>query len=232
MTPASRKRRRLFLLGLACLLVILSSWAAVDLFSRRARSLRDFNPSEVARLDTAMWRSYYAKQRLPLFFQLTELLRKEYHLPWLRSQWVAYQAAKAAFVFKQGRSRNDYEKALPHLRGFYSAISAISDDPFDINRAAELELEWWIVHRERERHSPENLPRLLAQTSAVMYHMPYEPLLEHGKLRAEAMRIRDNQAAAGGVTEQDWSQIGRLLERSWRSLWQAVNAKMPVGSRP
>ena len=232
MTPASRKRRRLFFLGLACLLVMLSSWAAVDLFSLRARSLRDFNPSEVARLDTAMWRSYYAKQRLPLFFQLTELLRKEYHLPWLRSQWVAYQAAKAAFVFKEGRSRNDYEKALPHLRGFYSAISTISDDPFDINRAAKLELEWWIVHRERERHSPENLPRLLAQTSAVMYHMPYEPLLEHGKLRAEATRIRDNQAAAGGVTEQDWSQIGRLLERSWRSLWQAVNAKMPVGSRP
>jgi hypothetical protein len=170
MIPASSKRRRLFLSGIAGLLAILSSWAAADLFSRRAQSLRDFNPSEVARLDTTMWRSYYAKQHLPLYFQLTELLRKEYHLPWLRSQWVAYQAAKAAFVFKEGRSRNDYEKALPHLRDFYSAISAISDDPFDMNRAAELELEWWIVHREREKHSPEDLPRLLAQTAAVMYH--------------------------------------------------------------
>ena len=228
MIPASSKRRRLFLSGIAGLLAILSSWAAPDLFSRRAQSLRDFNPSEVARLDTTMWRSYYAKQHLPLYFQLTELLRKEYHLPWLRSQWVAYQAAKAAFVFKEGRSRNDYEKALPHLRDFYSAISAISDDPFDMNRAAELELEWWIVHREREKHSPEDLPRLLAQTAAVMYHMPYEPLLEHGKLRAAAMQIRDSQAAAGGVTEQDWSAIGSLLDRSWRSLWQAVNANKPV----
>jgi len=228
MIPASSKRRRLFLSGIAGLLAILSSWAAADLFSRRAQSLRDFNPSEVARLDTTMWRSYYAKQHLPLYFQLTELLRKEYHLPWLRSQWVAYQAAKAAFVFKEGRSRNDYEKALPHLRDFYSAISAISDDPFDMNRAAELELEWWIVHREREKHSPEDLPRLLAQTAAVMYHMPYEPLLEHGKLRAAAMQIRDSQAAAGRVTEQDWSAIGSLLDRSWRSLWQAVNANKPV----
>lgn len=153
MIPASGKRRRLFLSGLAGLLAILSSWAAVDLFSRRTRSLRDFDPSEVARLDTAMWRSYYARQHLPLFFQLTELLRKEYHLPWLRSQWLAYQAAKAAFVFKKGRSRNDYEKALPNLRDFYGAISSMSDDPFDVNRAAQLELEWWIVHREREKHS-------------------------------------------------------------------------------
>jgi len=232
MTPPSRKRGRLFVLGLAGLLVILSSWAAVDLFSRRTRSLRDFDPGEMARLDTAMWRSYYAKQRLLLFFQLTELLRREYHLPWLESQWIGYQAAKAAFVFKEGRSRNDYEKALPHLRSFYGAISASSNDPFDINRAAKLELEWWIVHREREKHSPEDLPRLLAQTSAVMYHMPYEPLLEHGKLRAAAMTIRDDQAASGGVTEQDWSKIGSLLDRSWRSLWQAVNSNKSVGSGP
>jgi len=232
MTPASRKRRRLVLACVAGFFVVLAGWAALDLFGHSTRSLRDFNPSEVARLDTAMWRSYYAKQRIPLFFQLTELLRKEYHLPWLRSQWVAYQAAKAAFVFKEGRNRNDYEKALPYLRGFYSAISASSDEPFDINRAAEFELEWWIVHREREKHSPEDLPKLLAQTSAVMYHMPYEPLLEHGKLRAEAMQIRDNQAPAGGVTEQDWTQIGSLLNKSWRSLWQAVNANKPVGSRP
>jgi hypothetical protein len=35
------------------------------------------------------------------------------------------------------------------------------------------------VHREREKDSPEDLPKLLAQTSAVMYHMPYKPLLEH-----------------------------------------------------
>ena len=206
MTPASRKPRRLVLACVAGFLIVLSGWVALDVFGQRTHSLRDFDPGEVARLDTAMWRSYYAKQRLLLFFQLTELLRKEYHLPWLRSQWVGYQAAKAAFVFKEGRIRSDYEKALPYLLAFYSAISAISDNPFDVNRAAELELEWWIVHREREKHSPEELPKLLAQTSAVMYHMPYEPLLEHGKLRAAAMRIRDESGCGR------WS-YGTGLER-------------------
>ena len=117
-SPSRPHKRR----GLLC-------WAALDLFGHCTRSLRDFNAGEMARLDTAMWRSYYAKQRLPLFFQLTVLLCSEYHLPWLRSQWVAYQAAKAALIFKEGQARNDYEKALPYLHGFYSAISAISDEP-------------------------------------------------------------------------------------------------------
>ena len=232
MNRASRKHRRLCFLCLAGLLVALSGWIGFDLFGRCTGSLRDFNPSEVARLDTEMWRSYYSKHRLKLFIQLTELLRKEYHLPWWRSQWVAYQAARAAFPFKEGQTRADYEKALPYLRRFYGAISATSDEPFDVDRGAKLELEWWIVHRERDRHSPEDLPKLLAETPAVMYHLPYQALLEHGKLRAEAMQIRDVQAAAGGVSEQDWNQIGSLLDQSWRSLWLAVNASKRLNAHP
>src|SRR5262245_7912638 len=81
----------------------LSVWASLDLRGRHTRSIRDFNPNEVTRLDTAMWRSCYAKQRLLLFFELTELPRKEYHLGWLHSRWVAAQAAKGAFVFKEDR---------------------------------------------------------------------------------------------------------------------------------
>lgn len=98
MTHAPRKPRRFIVVCAAGFLIVLSGWAALDLFGKRTRNLRDFDPAEVARLDTAMWRSYYAEQRVRLFFQLTELLRKEYRLPWLRSQWVGYQAAKAAFV--------------------------------------------------------------------------------------------------------------------------------------
>ncbi len=108
------------------------------------------------------------------FLQLTELLRKKYHLPWWRPQWVKYQAAKTAFVFKEGRTRNDGEKALPDLPGFDSAISAISNKPFGADRAAKLELECWIVHREGEEHLPEDLPKLSAETAAVMCHLPCE----------------------------------------------------------
>jgi hypothetical protein len=96
---------------------------------------------------------------------------------------------------------------------------------FDVKRAAQLELEWWIVHRQRKQYKEGDLARALAETAAEVYKLPVEDFIEHGNLRAEAMNIRDNQAEAGGVTEEDWQKIDELLHQSWRSLHAAVNQK-------
>jgi len=220
--PHSKWRRRLFILLL--ILAGLLVWAAIDLYLPRTAHLRDFDADEVARLETAMWRSYYNKQEVRLFNQLAELLRSQYSMPLIRSNRVAYHAAKAAFVFKRGKQRSDYEKALPDLVDFYTAVRAVSDTPFDVERAARLELEWWIIHRERARHSEGDLARALAELQAELYHVPVEKLLEHGRLRAEAMTIRDTKAEAGGVTEEDWRKIDELLRGSWRSLARAIKS--------
>jgi hypothetical protein len=47
-------------------------------------------------------------------------------MPFARSNVVAYQAARAVFVFKEGKSRVDYDKALPNLVSFYTAIRSVS----------------------------------------------------------------------------------------------------------
>jgi len=219
---ASRKRTRLRR-GLLLLSLLAVAWVTFDLYGPRSGNLRSFDPDEVARLETAMWRSYYARERVRLFNQLAELLRTQYNLPLIRSNAVAYQAARAAFVFKDGRGRADYEKALPNLISFYSSIRKVSGGGFDVNRAAQLELEWWIVHRERKSRPAGDLERALAELPAELYQVPVEPLMEHARLRAEAMAIRDREAEAGGVTEEDWARIGELLRASWQSLHKAVN---------
>jgi hypothetical protein len=206
------------------ILVVLLAWIAYDLYGARSTRMRSFDPNEVARLETAMWRSYYSRERVKLFTELSELLRTQYNLPYVRSNVVAYSAAKAAFVFKDGRSRADYEKALPDLRSFYTEIQKVSDVKFDVERASQLELEWWIIHRERKTHKPGDLDRSLADLPAELYGVPAERLMEHARLRAEAMTIRDDKAEAGGVTEEDWAKIDELLHASWQSLWQAVNS--------
>lgn len=222
--PAARPRRRGRLLKYgAALSVVLLAWAAFDLYAPRRTSLREFDADEVARLETAMWRSYYSRERVKLFGEMAELLRTQYRLPLLRSNAVAYRAAKAAFVFKDGRARADYERALPDLVNFYRSVRAVSDTDFDVERAARLELEWWIVHRERRRHGPEDLPRALADLQAEIFRAPAERFAEHARLRAEAMEIRDTKADAGGVNEEDWRRIDELLHLSWRSLHAAVN---------
>lgn len=220
-------RRILFriLLGLVVIGVLLAVWIAVDLFRTHKVDIRQFDPDEVARLDTAMWRSYYSRQRLQMFSELTTLLEKQYHLPFWRRQLVALYAAKAAFVFKDGKTREDYEKALPDLEKFYSEIHDVSTTDFDARQAAKLELKWWIVHRQRKQYGEGDLANALANTAAEVYRMPAENFADHAGLRAEAMKIRDTNAESGRVSEVDWQRIDELLHRSWRSLHAAVNQK-------
>ena len=205
--------------------VLLGGWIAFDLYKPHKVDIRDFDADEVARLDTAMWRSYYSRERVKLYGQLTELLEKQYKLRFWRRQLIAFYAAKATFVFKDGKTRADYEKALPDLEKFYAEIRDISTTNFDVEKAAKLELEWWIVHRQRNQYKEGDLARALAELAAEVYRMPVENFIEHGRLRAEAMDIRDSKAEAGGVTEEDWQKIDELLHASWRSLHEAVNKK-------
>lgn len=218
-----RKRSR-FWKVVGIVLMLVAAWVVYDLYGPRSTSLRRFDPTEVGRLEAAMWRSYYQKREVRLFNQLTELLRTQYNLPFFRSNKVGYSAARAAFVFKGGHNRAEYEKALPYLVDFYSAIHRVSDIDFNIDRAARLELEWWIIHRERARHKIADLERALAELPAELYQMPAEKLAEHARLRAEAMTIRDTKADEGGVTEEDWKKIEEMLRASWRSLYEAVNS--------
>ena len=218
----ARKKSKVKRVILAVLAVVLA-YTLFDLYGPRSSKMRSFDPDEVARLETAMWKSYYARERLKLYNQLTELLRTQYNLPFIRSNAVAYQASKAAFVFKDGHNREEYERALPYLVKFYRSVREVSDVPFDIDRAAKLELEWWIIHRERKKHAAGDLDRALADLPAELYGVPAERLMEHARLRAEAMTIRDTKADEGGVSEADWAKIDELLHASWQSLYRAVN---------
>src|SRR5215813_6407596 len=168
---------------LGVVIVFAASFAAYDLYSQRTTHLREFDPNEVARLETAMWRSYYEKERFRLFRELAELMRTQYNMPFVRSNFTAYYAANAAVVFQRGKERPDYEKALPDLVKFYQQVRNMSDIPFDVNDAARLELEWWIIHRQRTRYKPDDLPRALAELQAAIYHLPAEQFMEHGKYR-------------------------------------------------
>jgi hypothetical protein len=85
------------------------------------------------------------------------------------------------------QAKANHGKALPYLVSFYTALNKVSDIPFDIDRAARLELELWIVHRERDKHATGDLAGALAALSSELYQMPAERFAEHARLRAEAM---------------------------------------------
>jgi hypothetical protein len=200
-----------------------TGWAVAELARPRRADIRVFDPDDVARLETAMWRSYYDRRRLPLFGQLVALLQGQFHLQPLRAVALAGLAARAAAVFQVGAGHDDYRRALPYLERYYRAIRAVSETAFDPGRAAWLELEWWIVHREVELHPPGDLEAALAELAAELYQVPAERLWTHASRRAEAMTIRDHAShRAVGVLDDDWDRIEAVLWVAWKALADEV----------
>ena len=202
-------------------------WIATDLLVPSRSSLRQFDPSEVARLETAMWRSYYEKKPVLLFWQLATGLRQQFHAPFWRSFVLGFRATKAAFVFKQSdTTRVSAEQALPDLITYYASIQKLSVETFDISKVARLELEWWIIHRRRDRYSYADLANALVHTSAALYSQPAASFTIYGQLRADAMRMCDEvRNHPNGATEADWQHIEILLNKAWGSFHEAVQVQ-------
>ncbi len=210
---------------LLVLLALWGIWITVDLLIPVKTDIRQFDPKVVAHLDTEMWRAYYDRKPLKLFFQLASLMRQQFNAPFWRSYVIAFRAAKAAFVFKDGKERPDYEKALPSLRKYYTAIYDMSTTDFNVNQAARLELEWWIVHRQRAQYQGGDLEKALAESAAVIYNISPNQVMEYAKYRTAAMDIRDSEQKKDGVSEMEWQQIADLLNQSWQSLYDSVNGQ-------
>jgi hypothetical protein len=213
------KRKRTWL----WVLIPLIGWITIDLFYPFKRDISKIDAEETARLEAGMWRSYYEKKKVKLFFQAGKLMREEFHFPLCRSYRVAYYAAKAAFVFKDGHNRDEYEKALPYLKKYYHLINNISERTFNVDSAAMTELEWWIIRRERDKYPPAEWEKWLASGSSVVYHIPADSFKEYAKLRVQAMLLRDEKGDA--ITEEDWKKINDILLQAWESFANALQQK-------
>jgi hypothetical protein len=219
----SHRRLRLIVSAAAVILAAaLALWVEHDLVAPPQGDLRSFNPVEVAHLETGMWRAYYEHHPLPLFRELTRLLRKEYRMPFWRSCLAAYRASRAAVVFQRGHNRTEYELALPDLIAYYTIIRNESSGAFNVDEAARLELEWWIIHRERGNQPSGELETALAALQSEIYQLPARQFAEHANARAQAMLLRDGRAAE--ITRGDWTRVDQLLVLSWTSLHSRVNA--------
>ncbi len=215
------KIKKILLISLS----LLTLWIAMDLLIVAKSDVRRFDPAQVARSDMEMWRSYYDRKPIKLFLQLGSLMREKYRAGFWHSRLMAFQAAKAAFIFKKGEKRADYEKALPALRKYYAAINRISKTGFEAEEAAKLELEWWIIHRHEVLYQKDELEKALAASAAIVYQVSPNYLMDYASLRAAAMDVRDTKAEENVVSEEDWLEIHSLLDQSWQLLFEAVNLK-------
>jgi hypothetical protein len=205
------------------LFTILFLWIALDLSITRTVNLRQFDAAAMAKLETDMWRAYYDKKAATLYWRLVETLRKQSGLPFWQANLNAYRAARAAMLFKKGKSRNDYNLALPHLESYFRSLAQSGQLTIDSSQVAQLELEWWIVHRERNTYGKEKLITAIADATGAFYGVQPIALQEYASARAEAMLQRDDRAQVGNMNEADWQEIEAKLVTSYRALHKALN---------
>jgi hypothetical protein len=209
-------RRTSLTLALVLALVLGGAYASWP----RHADLRGFEPADIARLETAMWRDYYDKRYLALFGHLYEMSRTQFGFSPLDSFRIALAAAQAAKAFQPTRSREAADAALPPLVTYYRLLASATSDGFDVAEAARLELDWWQARRESV--SPRQYGVTVARVAAITYGKPadHPSLLLSGIGRAEAMAYRDARGQA--MTDSDWSEIECRLRRAYRSLQAAL----------
>jgi hypothetical protein len=177
--------------------------------------IRGFDPQEMGRLESSMWRSYYEGRWVRLGCQTMEAAHKQYGFSWWDSLRMAAHAARSALYF---RKNGDDPRCLSQLESYYAVIRKAVPRKFDVPSAARLELEWW---KERRRNvAPRDYARTIARLTALVYGVPEESVLPSATLRAEAMAYRDARRD-GKMTESDWQGISRQLGAAYGGLKEA-----------
>jgi hypothetical protein len=184
----------------------------------RNADLRAFEPKRIAERETKMWRDYYEKHYLRLFWEVYASSRTEFRFSPLDSFRIALAASHAARLFQPTTSREEASVALPPLEVYYSLLRKGAPSDFDPDKVAALELDWWQARREKV--PPTDYGKTIAATAAMIYGVENASIAESGMLRAEAMAYRD--AHGDKMTDADWRTIAGQLSAAYGKLKDGI----------
>jgi len=153
--------------------------------------MRTFDPVKVGRYEKENWVAYYQKRWLTLLRVSVGLVRHAFGLSLPQAVYGAYLVARAEIAAAPFPD-NDVPAAEKHMRRFYAFIRRVHREDFDPDEAAQLDVNWWVIHR-RLFGSAENEPLIdaLARLYAATYHVSYESVRRAAYHRAQAMVYSD-----------------------------------------
>src|SRR3954454_10634162 len=159
----------------------------------------DFDPDELAKLETRMWKAYYRRQPARLFGLLVLALREQAHASWPRALAAAVLLSRAAG--RVARGTGDYERFASDIERGYRALRL--PPVIDVAEVARWELRWWVVRREIGLAAGHAAGDAIAHLYAAFYGVPIQRVSEAGRLCGLAAEVRargadaDPEGAAG-----------------------------------
>ena len=114
--------------------------------------LRSFDPVRLADLEYRAWVGYYLRKWPQVLRASIGLVRLGFGMDWYRTLHGAWLVLRANQLWAPYPD-NHPKRARACMRRFYALVRLTYGEPSNPAKAAELEVDWWRVHREIQ-HEP------------------------------------------------------------------------------
>ena len=116
-----------------------------------------------------MWVAYYQRQWARFLALSVLVVRTAFGMNWIRTVHGAWLVLRANQLWAPPPPRSDPAGARRCMRRFYALLRLTDGEPADPARAAELEVEWWRVHRIHQRGERGTRPLVDALSQLYAY---------------------------------------------------------------
>jgi hypothetical protein len=191
------------------------------------------DPDIVAHYETAGWEAYYDRNWPRAFWLLVKMNREVFHMSWVNALTAALDTVRASVAFAPLEG-NDVARARQHIARFYEKARRAAHVPADAQTLAELEIDYWIVHRElalrrKEDHQDDDIEPMIASLAnlhAALFDATPESMRLSAEWRARAAKAVDRITGeySQNVAE-DWRRVQEYLQNAYR----AVKAELQAG---
>ena len=185
-----------------------------------------FDPVLVGHRECDAWVAYYRRDWARLMVASVGLVSAGFGMGRART------VAGAWHVFRANRSWSPYpdnhpKRARTCMRRFYGLVRLTYGEPSNPAKAAELEVDWWRVHRELQHdpgRSPDELVEALVRLYTYLYGDPEAELRPAAAHRAKAMELSDQWVSEGCQPDSELLPLEHAaLVRAYAALLAAVH---------
>jgi hypothetical protein len=198
--------------------------------------LRSFDPVRLADLEYRAWMGYYLRKWPRVLIASVGLVRAGFGMDWYRTLHGAWLVLRASQLWAPYPD-NHPQRAQARMRRFYTLVRLAYGEPANPAKAAELEVDWWRVHREgqhrdgpRGSHAvddaepPGELVESLTRLYCYLYGEPEAALRPAAVHRARAMDLSDQWVREGCQPDSRLLPLEHAaLVRSYAALLAAVH---------
>jgi hypothetical protein len=179
--------------------------ASTESGSRAPSRLRTFDPVRLGDLEYQAWVGYYRRRWLRVLAASVGLVRVGFGLSWEHTCYGAWLVLRANMLWAPYPD-NDPVQAQACMRRFYTLVRAAHGEPADPALAAELEVDWWRVHRAGQHADGPGAPgaepsgelvESLTRLYSHLYREPASAVRPAAVHRARAMDLSDEWVRQG-----------------------------------